>query len=242
MSKLKLNNVNMKKESFIDSEKDIFYKTDSQFLLNSNNNSFELTTELKTPVKTKFQTINSHSKIWSNNKLDCIKPRKSYNEKSKNLINTFNKENNKNKWFNDIILKVQKQFLPQLTKIQNDYIKELDQIYMENFRKIEEINDKYNNETLKNSNDDENNNEKNDLYEEVEAEFIIKKNSTLLKYNENISKLKENIKNEINKQGNNIKEELIISEFNNNNNNKKSKSLNLYKKSSCKNFRKSKNK
>lgn len=77
MSKLKLNNVNMKKESFIDSEKDIFYKTDSQFLLNSNNNSFELTTELKTPVKTKFQTINSHSKIWSNNKLDCIKPRKS---------------------------------------------------------------------------------------------------------------------------------------------------------------------
>ena len=111
---------------------------------------------------------------------------------------------------------------------------------MENFRKIEEINNKFNNETLKNSNDDENNNEKNDLYEEVEAEFIIKKNSTLLKYNENISKLKENIKNEINKQGNNIKEELIISQFNNNNNNKKSKSLNLSKKSSCKNFRKSK--
>ena len=214
--------------------------TESQFFINSNNSSLDLGNDFKTPKKKtiKIKKFNSHNKI-RNNKLQISNPRKSFNSN-----NTFIKEN-KNKWFEDIIIKVQKQFLPQLTKIQNDYIKELDDIYIENFTKIEEINFKYNfdnnednNESKNNSNNQNENNEiinvKNDLFEEVESEFIIKKNCTLLKYNENISQLKENIKKEINKLANVIKDELIISHCNDIN----YKNINLRR--SCKLFNRKK--
>ena len=216
------------------------YNTDSQFFINSNNSSLDLGNDFKTPKKNsiKIKKFNSHIKIL-NNKLNISKSRKSFNPNY-----TFQKEN-KNKWFEDIIVKVQNQFLPQLTKIQNDYIKELDDIYIENFKKIEEINFKFNfdnneenNESKNNSNNQNETNEilnvKNDLFEEVESEFIIKKNSTLLKYNENILQLKESIKKEINKIANVIKEELIIS-HNNDINDK-----NFKTRGSCKNFNRKK--
>lgn len=217
------------------------YNTESQFFINSNNTSLDLGNEIKTPKKKqiKIKKFNSHIKIWNNSKLNNSKSRKSFN------LNNISQKENKNKWFEDIILKVQNQFLPQLSKIQDDYIKELDNIYIENFNKIEEINYKYNSDNNEYNNESENNlneqnenneiiNIKNDLFEEVESEFIIKKNSTLLKYNENISQLKECIKKEINKLANEIKEELIILHCNDNND------KNINKRGSCKNFNRKK--
>ena len=232
----------MKTKIFMDILNNSFlYNTESQFFINSNNTSLDLGNEIKTPKKKqiKIKKFNSHIKIWNNSKLNNSKSRKSFN------LNNISQKENKNKWFEDIILKVQNQFLPQLSKIQDDYIKELDNIYIENFNKIEEINYKYNSDNNEYNNESENNlneqnenneiiNIKNDLFEEVESEFIIKKNSTLLKYNENISQLKECIKKEINKLANEIKEELIILHCNDNND------KNINKRGSCKNFNKKK--
>jgi len=232
----------MKTKIFMDILNNSFlYNTESQFFINSNNTSLDLGNEIKTPKKKqiKIKKFNSHIKIWNNSKLNNSKSRKSFN------LNNISQKENKNKWFEDIILKVQNQFLPQLSKIQDDYIKELDNIYIENFNKIEEINYKYNSDNNEYNNESENNlneqnenneiiNIKNDLFEEVESEFIIKKNSTLLKYNENISQLKECIKKEINKLANEIKEELIILHCNDNND------KNINKRGSCKNFNRKK--
>ena len=135
------------------------YNTESQFFINSNNTSLDLGNEIKTPKKKqiKIKKFNSHIKIWNNSKLNNSKSRKSFN------LNNISQKENKNKWFEDIILKVQNQFLPQLSKIQDDYIKELDNIYIENFNKIEEINYKYNSDNNEYNNESENNlNEQNE--------------------------------------------------------------------------------
>ena len=199
-----------------------FSNTDLNFFINSNNNSIDFNDENEKNF-TKTNTFNSN--YSSNKKIAPIK-RKLFMEKSKTYTHessTIKEKGKRNNdiWFKEIINKIQKINLNSLQKIQNDFIKELNEIYSENLNKIEEVNKKYKNEIheislqLDNENIENNEkyielmNEKNEALEEIESVFIIKKNCSLLKYNDRIIKLKENIIKGINEEGVNIREEII---------------------------------
>ncbi len=199
-----------------------FFNTDSNFFINSNNISIDFNDE----KETNYSKTNTFNSINSSHKKITPLKRKLFIEKSKIYPQELNKIKEKEKrnieiWFNEIINKIEKINLNNLQMIQNDFIKELNEIYTENLKKIEEVNKKYKNKiheiSLELNNEDiENNekyiqliNEKNEILEEIETIFIIKKNCSLLKYNDRMIKLKENIIKGINEEADNIREEII---------------------------------
>lgn len=115
----------------------------------------------------------------------------------------------------NLIKTLQKKYISMLANIQAKFRNELDKLYQENFEKIEEINKTFNYEIYKSNTTNNNNynkliNDKNAKINEIENEFIIKKNYTLVKFTEDICKLREEIINEINKGGKKIKEDLLL--------------------------------
>ncbi len=216
------NNKNIKKykRKITESDCNNFSNTDSNFFINSNNNSLDFNDENETNFskKNKFHSINS-----SHKKITPIK-RKLLLEKSKISQELSIKEKEKRNndiWFKEIINKIENINLNNLQMIQNDFIKELNEIYAENLKKIEEVNKKYKNKiheiSLELDNVDIEKsekyiqivNEKNEILEEIEGIFIIKKNCSLLKYNDRMIRLKENIIKGINEEAVNIREKII---------------------------------
>ena len=199
----------------------IFSYTDSKFFINSNNNSFDFNISEENNNKKDLNNNNLTHKKINSSKIDIHNKRRTFTEKTKTYppSSLKNDKINNESWFEEIINKIEVKNIENLQKIQNDFIKELNDIYSENFKRIEEVNKKYNNEIYIISEDNDNIeekeiynqllNEKNECLEEIESEFIIKKNCSLLKYNDRIIKLKENIINEINEEGKNIKDECI---------------------------------
>ena len=118
---------------------------------------------------------------------------------------TCNKNNNNiNKLLTNesdgLIRKLQRKYNDKLQKVQESFVIELDKLYKDNFDKIEEINNKYNIDYYKQNNieDDKNKsrqilNDKENELNEVENEFIIKKNCSLMNYNEQINTFQINI-------------------------------------------------
>ena len=104
-----------------------------------------------------------------------------------------------------LIRKLQRKYTNKLQKVQEGFAVELDKLYKDNFDKIEEINTRYNVDIYKHNNieDDKNKsrqilNDKENELNEVENEFIIKKNCSLMNYNEQINTLREEILKELN--------------------------------------------
>lgn len=116
-----------------------------------------------------------------------------------------------------LIRKLQRKYNDKLQKVQESFVIELDKLYKDNFDKIEEINNKYNIDYYKQNNieDDKNKsrqilNDKENELNEVENEFIIKKNCSLMNYNEQINILREEILKEINHEAQLLQNEIKL--------------------------------
>lgn len=116
-----------------------------------------------------------------------------------------------------IIKRNQDKILTKLNVIQKKFLTDLDKLYKDNFNKIEETNKKYSldlykcfndvnnvNDTGENSKINQLRNAKSVDINEIESDFIIKKNCILLQYNTEICKLREWVVKELNNEGNKL--------------------------------------
>lgn len=109
-----------------------------------------------------------------------------------------------------------------LSAIQQEFVCKLDVLYIDNIKKIKEVNEKYNYDLYKSLSDTNNTSSCNEKYNqllseksselsEIENEFLIKKNTLLLKFNTKMCSIRDDILEQINAQRNNIKNEIVLS-------------------------------
>ena len=206
----------------INEKEDRFNSSDSFF--SDDNNIFSkdiMITEISpvkhikhkcTNVNPKYNTTHKKtlsSRLTTNNFAFKLNFNNAAYHNNKNNNNNNNTNTNINKLLTNesdfLIRKLQRKYNEKLQKVQESFVVELDKLYKDNFDKIEEINNKYNIDYYKQNNieDDKNKSrqiitDKENELNEVENEFIIKKNSSLMTYNEQINVLREEILKEIN--------------------------------------------
>ena len=184
----------------------------------------------KNNIKNKSKTLkNSNSKPIISKKIPILLNRKEIKQNKE--IKAPNKKklnfNVKNDNYQKINFTPIKEFLSnenvyQISNAQTDYISALDEIYSEKIKKINEINNKYDNELYRlrgyidYSNKENINNiiydsvlkDKNEELNKIEKEFFYKKDYALSSYKERGETLKDIFKIEISQCLNNIKKEI----------------------------------
>lgn len=122
---------------------------------------------------------------------------------------------------NQIIQRIQSKTGNTLLGIQKEFANQLDVLYIDNLKRIKEVNEKYNYDLYKSLSDTNNTSSSNEKYNqllseknselsEIENEFLIKKNTLLLNFNTKMCFIREEVIKQINNQRNTIKDEIIL--------------------------------